>query len=326
MSYPVSKVREVALFSGGYPVPSMKKMSNFDAIKWVLLPGAVECATYHRKMELAGMVTGVKNARNALCVSVALFSLAMGGVAKSHNDSMKWTFVAVSVLNASFAKFFAKRLYYSIKRIQTFKESEVCTTNTKKVTNERSCEPPLLWSELSNEEKMYGVHPEKLKILKFDISETELNTTELFDQLDRFFLGCRAATSDSEFRSISADLLNSNESLIIKTVIVCVPSIQMPTEHLIEDISSFYFDGIQGDGCEDNDYKTKFKETYNDLINQGRSYLMHPARIEELVAYLGDKFPDASLAADRLTIYRCCGPEKLQEIENSQEITETAST
>lgn len=181
-------------------------------------------------------------------------------------------------------------------------------------------EVPLLWSTLSREQQDNGVNPEKLKALKFDISESELKTDRAIQQLYHFFLGCRAATSDLDFRSISARLLNSNEPFIavIKTTMERVLSTSMAERPIQQELGSYPV-FIQGEGYGNSDYITKFAETYNGLIHQGQAYLMHPSRREELVTYLGDKFSDASLAADRLIIFRCFGSEKLQLIENSRE-------
>lgn len=180
----------------------------------------------------------------------------------------------------------------------------------------------LLWSQLSTEQMNNGVHPEELKILEFDLPEAELNMPKTIQQLNRFFLGCRAATSDSDFLSRSVRWFNSNEPSIvkIKTVIEQVLLIQMPIEEPLQiELCGSYPIFIRGEGYGDDDYKRKFAETYNGLIQQGQAYLMHPSREKELVVYLGDKFSDASLAAKRLTIYRCFGREELQVIEDSRE-------
>lgn len=175
----------------------------------------------------------------------------------------------------------------------------------------------IVWSNLSKAEQEQGVHPAKLGALRFNIDGSELSG-ELLQKLHRFFVGCRLATSDSDFFSKSMLILNSNDQLLqpIRTIVERVIHAQMPKENLLQDDAAVRF---EGEGCGDHVYKAKFEGVYNRLIEEKMCYLMHPARRSELVEYLGVTFSDVELAADRLITYRCFGSYALSisELERS---------
>ena len=161
---------------------------------------------------------------------------------------------------------------------------------------------PVLWTALSCVQKEQGIHPNQLKNLKFDCSESTLSAS----QLQIFFLGCRAAMSKEDYLSITVTLLNRDERLpkLIRTVVADVLFAQMPKEIPPIKVESDKYNFTLA--LQDIEI---FAEVYNQLANANKCHLMHPARHSELIAYLNTEFSDTERAADRLIRYRCLGTD-----------------
>jgi hypothetical protein len=180
-------------------------------------------------------------------------------------------------------------------------------------------ETTVLWSGLTPSQKEQGIHPAELGSIQFNFGESELSSDQS-RQLHRFLVGCRMAASDSDFLSKSFKHLNSKEP--IKSIVQRVLFTQMPKESKFQkDNHGLYPISFIGEGfgttlCE---YKAKFEAFYNQLVDEEKCFLAHPARRSELIAYLGCAFSNAELAADRLIAYRCFGYYglKISELERT---------
>ncbi len=188
---------------------------------------------------------------------------------------------------------------------------------------ELSSSNPIKWSQLTQEEIENGIHPEKLCKINFDINENVFS--EKFNAvLEHFFLGCRLAASESEFLHASIKILNStNESqfLTIKLIAQKVLYAHLPKENLIEDAenASVHFENEEY-GSPYRKCIHKFVNANNQLIAEGKAYLMHPARRLELINYLKPLFSDSELSADRLIKYRCFGKSGLDISEYNRSV------
>lgn len=99
-------------------------VSNIQAVAFALTPGAAEalerCARGVGNMAWDGMAKGVKYARNALYVGVALTTIAATGAVLSDEDSTarRYACATVATLGAGLATLSAKRLYDATSLLQ----------------------------------------------------------------------------------------------------------------------------------------------------------------------------------------------------------------
>ena len=182
----------------------------------------------------------------------------------------------------------------------------------------------VLWSQLTQEQKDYGIHPNGLGIIQFDGLENAFSE-EFTQQLERFFFGCRLAASNSELLSYSVRVFTSNDPKLkpIKEVLHKVLLAKAPKDHTFEqkgeDCHSLRFED-EGYGRPYREYKNKFVMVYNQLINENKSYLMHPARYFDLIQCLQPMFSNVELTAERLINYHCFGQHGLEIFEQRRRL------
>lgn len=137
------------------------------------------------------------------------------------------------------------------------------------------------WSDLSDEERFQGIHPEKLGKLSFKgdgLTEAKLN------EITQFFLGCKLAATDSEFKFQAHRMLERNEKLSasIKEIVGTVLEMPKPAEETMERLD-YLFSPAFTESTRPYPSSKIFLDLYTSMIHENKGYLMHPARREELM-------------------------------------------
>jgi len=185
----------------------------------------------------------------------------------------------------------------------------------------------VLWTSLSETQKQHGVNPATLGAMEYDINESALSSSTL-DQLRSFFMGSKAAMSDVDFRSESAKLLEATDPSLKPIQEIAQKAIGIQLSENACGSYSLDFEG-EGFGRPYREYKAKFGNVYNKLIDENNAFLMHPARHSELIDYLKREFPNTkqSIAikrlAERLITFRCFGEHGLKVSEQKRTVKET---
>lgn len=162
----------------------------------------------------------------------------------------------------------------------------------------------LFWSTLSSSEKELGLSPVNLKNLKFDIPVPD-------NEMKPFITGCMLAASNKERVELTS-VFNQSDSIKQFTSDLVNSTV---TEPQIGDGEGMVrpptFEGI-GYGQDYREYRDKFTKTYNSLISSDMSHLLHPARLDELLAVNSDE-----LLAKRLICFRLYGEKRfhLEELK-----------
>lgn len=183
----------------------------------------------------------------------------------------------------------------------------------------------ILWKNLSEEQKKFGVSPVVLSSVRFE--KNDLLLEGFYQQLASFLIGCKMAASQRNFFHACALVCEGEDPLLdkIRAVAGSILLTPMPKERALErDQGGLYSIRFcnEGSGQDHLQYVADFSSVYDRLIRKGRAHLMHPARRDSLMKRLSKYNWDSKCMADRLITYRCFGKTAFAIKEKKRQLEE----